>query len=181
VIPIAGDQITNDIAMALRTPIPDAEDIKLRHGVAKEVLADPNDRIEIPGIGDRAPRLLSRQALAAVIEPRVEELFTLVQKTIRESGYEELLSSGIVLTGGTGLLPGIGELAEDVFLKPARIGWPHYEGALGDVVRNPRFATVMGLLVEAHSQRVRGMKVAAQSGTFKQTFKRMKEWIVGNF
>jgi cell division protein FtsA len=181
VIPIAGDQITNDIAMALRTPIPDAEEIKLRSGVAKEVLADPNDRIEIPGIGDRAPRLLSRQALAAVIEPRVEELFTLTQSVIRDSGYEELLSSGVVLTGGTSLLPGVGELAEDVFLKPARIGWPTYDGALSDVIRNPRFATVMGLLTEAHLQRIRGRKVAAQTGSFKQTLKRMKEWIVGNF
>ena len=105
IIPIAGDQITNDIAMALRTPIPDAEDIKLRWGVAKEVLADPNEKIEIPGLGDRPPRLLSRQSLAAVIEPRVEELFTLTQQVVRESGYEELLSSGIVLTGGTSLLP----------------------------------------------------------------------------
>jgi cell division protein FtsA len=181
VIPIAGDQITSDIAMALRTPIPDAEEIKLRYGVAKEVLADPNDRIEIPGIGDRAPRLLSRQALAAVIEPRVEELFTLTQKVVRESGFEELLSSGIVLTGGSALLPGMGELAEDVFLKPARVGWPGYDGSLADVVKNPRFATVMGLLQEAHLQRLRGRKVAAQSGSFKQTFKRMKEWIVGNF
>ena len=181
VIPIAGDQISNDIAMALRTPIPDAEDIKLRYGVAKEVLADPNDRIEIAGIGDRPPRLLSRQALAAVIEPRVEELFTLTQRVIRESGYEELLSSGVVLTGGTSLLPGVGELAEDVFLKPARIGWPTYDGALSDVIRNPRFATVMGLLTEAHLQRIRGRKVAAQTGSFKQTLKRMKEWIVGNF
>ena len=181
VIPIAGDQITNDIAMALRTPIPDAEEIKLSHGVAKEVLADAADRIEIPGIGDRAPRLLSKQALAAVIEPRIEEMFSMTQKVLRESGYEELLSSGIVLTGGSSMLPGAGELAEDVFLKPARVGWPSYEGALADVMRTPRYATVMGLLAEAHQQRVRGRKVAAQSGSFLQTVKRMKEWIVGNF
>jgi cell division protein FtsA len=181
VIPIAGDQITNDIAMALRTPIPDAEQIKQRYGVAKEVLADPNDRIEIPGVGDRAPRLLSRQSLAAVIEPRVEELFTLAHKVIRDSGYEEMLSSGIVLTGGTALLPGIGELAEDVFLKPARVGWPAYEGPLADVIRSPRFATVIGLLLEAQSQRQRGRRVAAQTGSFGQTLKRMREWIVGNF
>mgnify|MGYP001145748094 CR=1 FL=1 len=181
ILPIAGDQITNDIAMALRTPIPDAEEIKLRWGVAKEVLADPNEKIEIPGLGDRGPRLLSRQSLAAVIEPRVEELFTLTQQVIRESGYEELLSSGIVLTGGTSLLPGMTELAEDVFLKPARIGWPSYDGSLADVVRNPRFATAIGLLVEAHSQRLRGRKIAQQTGSFKQTFKRMKEWVVGNF
>jgi cell division protein FtsA len=181
VIPIAGDQITNDIAMALRTPIPDAEQIKQRYGVAKEVLADPNDRIEIPGVGDRAPRLLSRQSLAAVIEPRVEELFTLAHKVIRDSGYEEMLSSGIVLTGGTALLPGIGELAEDVFLKPARVGWPAYDGPLADVIRNPRFATVVGLLQEAQSQRQRGRRAAAQTGSFGQTLKRMREWIVGNF
>jgi len=181
VIPIAGDQISNDIAMALRTPIQDAEEIKLRHGVAKEVLADANEKIEIPGLGDRAPRLLSRQTLAAVIEPRVQELFAIVQKVVRDSGYEELISSGVVLTGGTALLPGIGELAEDVFLKPARIGWPTYSAALADVARNPRFATVMGLLTEAHSQRLRGRKVASQAGSFKQTLKRMKEWIVGNF
>jgi len=181
VIPIAGDQITNDIAMALRTPIPDAEEIKQRHGVAKEVLAESADRIEIPGIGDRPPRLLSRQALAAVIEPRVEELFTLVQKALRESGYEEMLASGIVLTGGSSLLPGIVELAEDVFLRPARVGWPVYSGALADVVRNPRFATVMGLLVEAHAQQLRGRKLVAQTGSLKQTLRRMKEWIVGNF
>ena len=181
VIPIAGDQITNDIAMALRTPIPDAEQIKQRYGVAKEVLADPNDRSEIPGVGDRAPRLLSRQSLAAVIEPRVEELFTLAHKVIRDSGYEEMLSSGIVLTGGTALLPGIGELAEDVFLKPARVGWPNYQGPLADVIRNPRFATVVGLLLEAQSQRQRGRRAAAQTGSFGQTLKRMREWIVGNF
>ncbi len=181
VIPIAGDQITNDIAMALRTPIPDAEQIKQRYGVAKEVLADPNDRIEIPGVGDRAPRLLSRQSLAAVIEPRVEELFTLAHKVIRDSGYEEMLSSGIVLTGGTALLPGIGELAEDVFLKPARVGWPTYQGPLTEVIRNPRFATVIGLLLEAQSQRQRGRRAAAQTGSFKQTLRRMREWIVGNF
>ena len=181
VIPFAGDQISNDIAMALRTPIQDAEEIKLRHGVAKEVLADASEKIEIPGLGDRAPRMLSRQTLAAVIEPRVQELFALVQRIVRDSGYEELISSGVVLTGGSSLLPGIGELAEDVFLKPARIGWPTYNRALADVARNPRFATVMGLLTEAHSQRLRGRKVAAQVGSFKQTLKRMKEWIVGNF
>ena len=181
VLPVAGDQITSDIAMALRTPIPDAEEIKLRWGVAKEVLADPEERIEIPGIGDRPPRLLSRQALASVVEPRVEEIFSMAQKAIRESGFEDGVASGVVLTGGTSLLPGMNELAEDVFLKPARVGWPAYEGALADVIRNPRYATVVGLLLEAHQQRVRGRRIAGQSGSFKQTFKRMKEWIVGNF
>lgn len=105
VIPIAGDQITNDIAMALRTPTPDAEDIKIQYGIGKQVLADPDEMIDVPGVGDRGPRTLSRQALAAVIEPRVEELFSLVHQVVRESGYEELLSSGVVLTGGTAMMP----------------------------------------------------------------------------
>jgi cell division protein FtsA len=181
VIPIAGDQITNDVAMALRTPTPDAEEIKLRHGIAKQVLADPSDKIEVPGIGDRGPRSLSRQALAAVIEPRVEELFSLVQQVIRESGYEELLSSGVVITGGTSMLPGMAELGEDIFLKPVRIGVPEYAGGLADVVRTPRFATALGLLEEARTQRLRGRKVAEQSGSFKETLRRMKEWFLGNF
>jgi cell division protein FtsA len=181
VIPIAGDQITNDIAMALRTPIPDAEEIKLSHGMAKEVLADAGEKIEIAGIGDRPARLLSRQALAAVIEPRVEELFTLAQRVIRDSGLEDRLAGGIVLTGGTALLPGITELAEDVFLRPARTGWPAYAGPLSDVVRNPRCATAMGLVAEAYAQRQRGRKLVAQSGSLKGTVRRMKEWIVGNF
>ena len=181
VIPIAGDLITSDIAMALRTPTPDAEDIKVRYGIAKQVLAEPSERIEVPGIGDRGPRSLSRQALAAVIEPRVEELFSLVQQAIRESGYEELLSSGVVITGGTSQLPGLAELGEDIFLKPVRLGVPQYSGGLADVVRTPRFATVHGLLEEARMQRVRGRKVAEQSGSFKETLRRMKEWFVGNF
>jgi len=181
VIPIAGDQITNDIAMALRTPIPEAEELKIGHGMAKEILADAGERIEIAGIGDRPSRLLSRQALAAVIEPRVEELFSIAQRVIRESGFEDKLASGIVLTGGTSLLPGIAELAEDVFLRPARTGWPSYAGPLADVVRNPRHATVMGLLVEAYAQRQRGRKLVAQGGSLKDTVRRMREWIVGNF
>ncbi len=181
VIPIAGDQITNDIAMALRTPTLEADDIKLRFGIAKQVLADPAEKIDVPGLGERAPRTLSRQALAAVIEPRIEELFSLVHQVIRESGYEELLSSGVVLTGGTSLLPGMVELAEDIFLKPVRIGMPAYTGGLADVVRSPRYSTAVGLLEEARLQRLRGRKVAEQSGSFKETLRRMKEWFLGNF
>jgi len=181
VIPIAGDQITNDIAMALRTPTPEADEIKIRHGLAKQVLADPNARIEVPGLGDRGPRQLSRQALAAVIEPRVEELYSLVHQVIRESGYEELLSSGVVITGGSSLMPGMVELAEDIFLKPVRLGMPAYAGGLADVVRTPRYATAVGLLEEARAQRMRGRKAAEQSGSFRETMRRMKEWFLGNF
>jgi cell division protein FtsA len=181
VIPIAGDQITSDIAMALRTPTIDADEIKLRHGIAKQVLADPDDKIEVPGIGDRGPRSLSKQALAAVIEPRVEELFSLVQQVIRESGYEEVLTSGVVLTGGTSLMPGMSELGEDIFLKPVRIGVPLYHGGLSDLVASPRYATAIGLIQEAQQQSLRGRKVAEQSGSLKDTARRMKEWFLGNF
>jgi cell division protein FtsA len=181
VIPIAGDQITNDIAMALRTPTADAEEIKLRFGVAKQVLADPAENIEVPGLGDRGPRVLSRQALAAVIEPRVEELFALVHQVVRESGYEEVLSSGIVLTGGSAMMPGMVELAEDIFLKPARVAVPEYSGQLADVVRSPRYATALGLLMEAKKQYLRGQVVTRQEGSVKAIWKRMKEWFLGNF
>ncbi|HLU00774.1 MAG TPA: cell division protein FtsA [Burkholderiaceae bacterium] len=178
VVPIAGDQITSDIAAMLRTPTPDAEEIKLRYGIAKQVLVSPDEQIEVPGLGDRPNRLVKRQALGAVIEPRVEELFGFVQQVIRESGYEDLLASGVVLTGGTALLPGIVELAEDVFLKPVRIGVPAYEGSLADVMHNPRFSTVMGLLQEARIQRARGRKVAQQKGSFATLLARMKEWFM---
>jgi cell division protein FtsA len=181
VIPIAGDLITSDIAMALRTPTKDAEDIKVDHGVAKQLLADPNEHVEVPGLGDRAPRMLSRQALAGVIEPRVEEIFSLVHQVIRESGYEELLSSGIVLTGGSAVMPGMVELAEDIFLKPVRKGTPLYSGALYDMVASPRSATVMGLLEEARLARTRGMKAAQQAGSVQTLFGRVRDWFVGNF
>ncbi|RVT86457.1 cell division protein FtsA [Inhella crocodyli] len=180
VIPIAGDLITSDIAMALRTPTKDAEEIKIEHGVAKQMLADPADNVEVPGLGDRAPRLLSKQALAGVIEPRVEEIFSLVHQVIRESGYEELLSSGIVLSGGSAVMPGMIELAEDIFLKPVRRGNPTYSGPLFDMVANPRSATVMGLLEEARLARVRGMKVQPP-GSMKNMMQRFKDWFAGTF
>ena len=181
VIPIAGDLITSDIAMALRTPTKDAEDIKVESGYAKQLLADPEQQIEVPGLGDRGPRMLSVQALAGVIEPRVEEIFSLVQQVVRESGYEEVLSSGIVLTGGSCVMPGMVELGEDIFLKPVRRGVPKYAGALADMVSQPRAATVMGLMEEARLARLRGFKVAKQSGSMKSAFGRVKDFIVGNF
>ncbi len=180
VIPIAGDQITNDIAMALRTPTQDAETIKIRHGVSLRQLADANEMVEVPGIGERAPRMLSRQTLAEVIEPRVEELFSLVQKVLRESGFEELLSSGIVLTGGSATMQGMVELGEEIFHMPVRIGLPRYSGGLADVVRNPRYATAMGLLLEGASQ-LRLGQVMRQGGSFKAVLAHMREWFQRNF
>jgi cell division protein FtsA len=180
VIPIAGDQITNDIAMALRTPTIEAEDLKIHHGVAKQELADATAMIDVPGVGDREPRPMSKQALAAVIEPRVEELFTLVRNIVRESGYEDMVSSGIVLTGGTTMMPGMVELAEQVFLKHARIGSPEYRGHLHEVLRSPRYSTGLGLLMEGQAQLMRGRR-SLQGGNFQGVVSRMKEWFTGNF
>ncbi|HJS37341.1 MAG TPA: cell division protein FtsA [Burkholderiales bacterium] len=180
VIPIAGDQITNDIAMALRTPTADAELIKVRHGVALRQLADPNEMIEVPGIGDRGPRVMSRQTLAEVIEPRVEELFSLVQQVLRESGFEELLSSGVVLTGGSSVMQGMVELGEEIFHMPVRVGVPKYAGGLADVVRNPRHATAVGLLLEG-VQQVRQGQLSRQDGSMRAVLARMREWFQRNF
>ena len=181
VIPIAGDLITSDIAMALRTPTKDAEDIKVMSGYAKQLLANPDAQVEVPGLGDRSPRMLSQQALAGVIEPRVEEIFVLVQQAIRESGYEEVLSSGIVITGGSAVMPGMVELGEDIFLKPVRRGLPRYNSALSDMVAQARAATVMGLLEEARMARLRGYKVSQKAGSVHTAFGRVKDWFVGNF
>ena len=180
VIPIAGDQITNDIAMALRTPTQEAEELKLRHGCSLRQLADAQETIEVPGVGDRPPRELSRQTLAEVIEPRVEELYSLVQKVLRESGYEELLSSGIVLTGGSSVMQGMVELGEEIFHMPVRLGVPRYAGGLSDVIRSPRYSTAVGLLLDGKARTERGLH-ARQGGSFKQVLSRMREWLGRNF
>jgi len=180
VIPVAGDQITNDIAMALRTPTSDAENIKIRHGVALRQLADPNQMIEVPGIGERGSRSLSRQTLAEVIEPRVEELYSLVQQVLRDSGYEELLSSGVVLTGGSSVMQGMVELGEEIFHMPVRIGVPRYAGGLAEVVRTPRYATAVGLLLEGRAQLQQG-KLSRQGGSVRAVLGRMREWFQKNF
>ena len=180
VIPVAGDQVNNDIAVALRTPPKEAEDIKIQYGCALRQLADARDMIEVPGIGDRPPRTLSRQTLAEFIEPRMEELYSLVQAELRRSGFEELLSSGIVITGGSAGMQGMVELGEEVFHMPVRMGWPRYEGGLADVMRNPRYATCMGLLMAGLE--ARGRDAPKLSGNnFKDIFERMKSWFKGNF
>jgi cell division protein FtsA len=181
VIPIAGDQITNDIAMALRTPTKDAEELKIAHGVALRQLASSTEMIEVPGVGDRGPRELSRQTLAEVIEPRVEELYSLIQRELRSSGLEELLSSGIVITGGSSLMKGMVELGEEVFHMPVRVGYPRYAGALQEVVRNPRYSTAIGLLMAGLDQVKRDRHAKMQGAGFKEIFERMKSWFKGNF
>jgi cell division protein FtsA len=181
VIPIAGDQITNDIAMALRTPTKDAEEVKERSGCALSQLADTQEMVEVPGLGDRDPRQLSRKTLAEVIEPRVEELYSLVQTELRRSGYEELLSSGVVITGGASVMRGMVELGEEVFHMPVRVGRPTYNGSLAEAVCHPRHSTGVGLLM-AGMQQLRNREAARMNaGSFQQVLERMKSWFTGNF
>jgi cell division protein FtsA len=180
VIPIAGDQITNDIAMALRTPTKDAEDIKIKYGCALRQLA--NDApIEVPGVGERGTRMLSRQTLAEVIEPRVEELYSLVQAELRRSGFEDLLSSGIVITGGSSSMQGMVELGEEIFHMPVRLGLPRYVGGLTDVVKTPRFATAIGLLQYGVEEQQRNAVARMQSASLGDVLARMKAWMQKNF
>ncbi|HEY7761336.1 MAG TPA: cell division protein FtsA [Burkholderiales bacterium] len=181
VIPIAGDQITNDIAMALRTPTKDAEEIKQKFGCALRELADASETVRVPGVGDRASRQMSRQTLAEVIEPRVEELYSLIQAELRRSGFEELLSSGIVLTGGSSLMQGMVELGEEIFHMPVRVGTPGYSGSLAEVVRNPRYSTAVGLLMSGVAHYQREQIVRLQSASFKHVLGRMRTWFQGNF
>ena len=181
VIPIAGDQITNDIAMALRTPTKDAEEIKRRYGCALRELAESQQMVDVPGVGDRGSRQLSRQTLAEVIEPRVEELYSLIQAELRRSGFEELLSSGVVITGGSSVMQGMVELGEEIFHMPVRVGTPNYVGGLAEVVRNPRYSTVVGLLMAGITDYEREQIARMQSASFKQVFDRMRTWIQGNF
>jgi cell division protein FtsA len=181
VIPIAGDQITNDIAMALRTPTKDAEDIKQQYGCALSQLADPQQMVEVPGVGERGPRELSRKTLAEVIEPRVEELYSLVQAELRRSGYEELLSSGIVITGGSSMMQGMAELGEEIFHMPVRVGQPNYSGGLAEVVRHPRYSTGVGLLLAGVQQHRQREFAQMQISSFQQVVERMKSWFTGNF
>ncbi len=176
VIPVAGDQITNDIALALRTPLKDAEDIKIAHGCALRQLAGVHDMLEIPSVGERGPRQMPRQLLAEVIEPRVLELYEMVQAELRRSGFEELMRSGIVITGGSAAMQGMVELGEEVLHMPVRLGVPQYAGGLSDMMHNPRYATGVGLLLAGlHEQDRRpGGKLGGTS--MRQIMERMKGW-----
>ena len=153
VIPIAGDQVTNDIAVALRTPTQHAEEIKIKYACALTQMASAEESIEVPSVGDRPPRRLARHTLAEVVEPRYEELLTLIQAELRRSGFEDLITAGIVLTGGSAKIEGLVDLAEEVFHMPVRLGVPQYVTGLVDVVRNPIFATGVGLLLFGHHNR----------------------------
>lgn len=182
VIPIAGDQVTNDIAMALRTPTQHAEEIKIKYACALTQLASADETIKVPSVGDRPPRDLSRQSLAEVVEPRYDELFTLVQAELRRSGFEDLIPAGVVLTGGTSKMEGVVELAEEIFHMPVRVGAPTRVKGLTDIVRNPIYATAVGLLEygAAHSR-----QSSAKSGRKRADgpglLAKLKEWMQSNF
>lgn len=180
VIPIAGDQVTNDIAIALRTPARNAEEIKLKYACALQELADTNQMIDIPTVGERPGRHLSRRALAEVVEARYEELFTLVATEIRRSGLEDLIAAGIVLTGGASKVEGAVELAERVFKMPVRLGTPQFVTGLPDVINNPVYATGVGLLIYGLQQRDNQRDGLTQSN-LKGLWGRMRNWFQGNF
>jgi cell division protein FtsA len=181
VIPIAGDQVTNDIAVSMRTPTQYAEEIKIRYACALSQLANPDETIEVPSVGDRPPRRLARQTLAEIVEPRYEELFALIADELRRSGFEESVATGIVLTGGTAKMEGAIELAEEVFHMPVRLGVPQHVSGLAEVVSNPIHATGVGLLLYALHQSGRDRPAPSLGGGMKSIFERMKTWFQGNF
>ncbi len=178
VIPIAGDQVTNDIAIALRTPTQHAEDIKVQYACALTQLANSEETIDVPSVGERISRRLARQTLAEVVEPRYEELFTLVQAELRRSSFEDLIAAGVVLTGGSSKMEGVVELAEEIFHMPVRLGMPQHISGLVDVVKNPIYSTGVGLLLFGRKQMQEGFSSLQVSGGF---WERMKSWFRGNF
>jgi cell division protein FtsA len=180
VIPIAGDQVTNDIAVSLRTPTHHAEDIKIRYACALSQLANADETIEVPSVGDRPARRLARQTLAEVVEPRYEELFALVREELRRSGFEEVIAAGVVLTGGSSKMEGAVELAEEVFHMPVRLGVPQHLTGLVEVVRNPIHATGVGLLLYGRDNFNRGRRESPLGGV-RNVWERMKAWFQGNF
>jgi cell division protein FtsA len=181
VIPIAGDQVTNDIAHALRTPTAHAEELKIKYACALAKLAGPEETIKVPSVGDRPHRDLSRQALAEVIEPRYDELFTLVQAELRRSGFEDLVAAGMVLTGGTAKMEGVVELAEEIFHMPVRLGAPHNIKGLTDIVDNPIYSTGVGLLLYGMQQQLEGTAPSKSRESSGESFiSRLKGWFQGN-
>jgi cell division protein FtsA len=181
VIPIAGDQVTNDIAVSLRTPTHYAEEIKMKFACALSQLANADETIEVPSVGDRPPRRLARQTLAEVVEPRYEELFGLIRDELRRSGFEEVIAAGVVLTGGSAKMEGAVELAEEVFHMPVRLGIPQHVTGLVEVVRNPIHATGVGLLLYGRENYLRGHRESPLTGGARGVWDRMKNWFQGNF
>ena len=180
VIPIAGDHVTNDIAVALRTPTQNAEEIKVQHACALAQLANSEETVEVPSVGNRPLRRMSRQTLAEVVEPRYVELFSLVQAELRRSGYERQIVAGVVLTGGSSNMQGVVELAEEVFHLPVRVGTPQYVSGLVELVRNPIYATGVGLLLYGRGRQQDGVQTRRLDTGASGIWNRMKSWFQGN-
>lgn len=175
VLSIGGDHLTNDIAVGLRTPMAEAEKIKKTYGCCLTSMVGKDETIEVPSVGGREPRILSRQLLAEILEPRVEEMFSLINREIIKSGYDELIASGIVITGGTAILPGMPELAEQIFNLPVRRGTPIDIGGLADVVNSPIYASGVGL-VKYGSMNTQAQKFkVGEDNMFERVSKRLKE------
>ena len=176
VLSLGGNHLTNDIAVGLRTPTAEAEKIKQVSGCCLASMVGKDETIEVPSVGGREPRILSRQLLAEILEPRVEEIFTLVNREIVKSGFEDLIASGVVLTGGSAILPGMPELAEQIFDLPVRRGTPTDIGGLTDVVNSPIYATGVGLLKYGSRNMQTRNFVIGQENLFDRVTRRMKEW-----
>jgi cell division protein FtsA len=181
VIPVAGDQVTNDIAIALRTPTRHAEEIKIKYGYALQDLVDTGQMIEIPTLGGSTGKRLPQRALAEVVEARYEELFTLVLSEIHRSGLGDSIAAGVVLTGGASKVAGAQELAERIFKMPVRIGIPHHVTGLPDIIYNPVYATGVGLLMYSLRQRVNQRETGLNQPNMKNLWSKMKSWFQGNF
>ena len=178
-VALGGQNLTNDIAFGLRTPMAAAEKIKVRHGCALADMVRPEETIEVPSVGGRPSRHLPRQLLAEICEPRMEEILTLVDQELERSGFKRQIGAGVVLTGGTALIQGCQELAEQIFNMPTRLGYPRNVGGLKDVVNNPKFATAVGLLfygAEKEGGESRFHNTTSETNTFNSILGRMKKW-----
>lgn len=180
VLPVAGDQVTSDIAVALRTPTPNAEEIKIKYACAMAALTKPDENIQVPSVGDREPRRLARQVLAEVVQPRYEELLTMVLGELRRSGLENLVPAGVVLTGGAAKIEGLIELAEEVFQMPVRLGLPKGVTGMADLLSNPIHATGAGLLLFGQQQN-RPRSQPAPTRGLGALWQRVLHWIKGEF
>ena len=181
VIPIAGDQVTNDIAIAMRTPTQHAEEIKIKYACALRQLANPEDTIEVPSAGGRESRRLSRQTLAEIVEPRYEELLSLVLTELRRSGFSDLVAAGVVLTGGSSRMEGVVDLAEEIFHMPVRLGTPQYVTGLIDVVRNPIYSTGVGLLLFGFQNQNLSKDSSSKESGMVGVFRKVRSWFQGSF
>ncbi len=179
VIPIGGDHLTNDLVIGLRTSAREADQLKKKYGACLTSMVSPDEQVEIPSVGGRPPRPMPRQVMAQILEPRMEELFELVKAELERSGFQELIAAGLVITGGSALLDGVIELAEDIFDMPVRLGRPHGVGGLVDVVSSPMYATGVGLVLYGHRYRQENRKLIrkkVERGLFARAWHRMRSW-----